>query len=368
MDYEEGAIHRFAKYFICLLFTAFFCLILRAFSFLLLIAVMVLLSVTLIFYRGALEFSTLSIFITATMIAFSLIPSIWRNEMQALGRIIVYGGSVAGIFSIIELTFLAPLFSSIWASTQSIRSVSTLYNPNNLGLYSGACLILLSFLGFRPIVFAVCGALISFSFISSGSRTAWVALFAVIVQQLFTSSALRRKIVSITHRKIIAIISLIVLFAIILNGLQFSQPQNLEIEIANRGADLHTGSIRLNNFLDFIKSIDASILLPDLIGKRTNFIQDNFYLAIFNSFGIIGLIILITFYTMHFRLRKLRIPELMPWSLVFLFYLVSGLSGSQLNSFPNNQLFFLSLGAIFVFNNPLKTKNERTLTKGSCQI
>jgi hypothetical protein len=351
IDYNEGTVHRVAKYIIWIMFTTLFCLIIRAYSFWTAISMIALVSVTLFVYSGEVELSALSLFITATAISFSLVPSIWKNEMVAIGRVVIYGGVVVGFFSLVELTVLAPLFSQIWASTESIRSVSTLYNPNNLGLYSGACLILLPFLGLSIGRCVCCGALIGVSFITSGSRTAWVALFLVACYTFITSRIFRRQVTKIIYTsRFILMLLLVSLVAIVLSYV-WLQSHHLNVETANRGLDLHTGFVRLNSYSQFISSIDVSILLPDINEERTNWIQDNFYLVMINSFGIIGLFMLFLLVTTHFSLRGACAPELRAWRYVFSFYLIAGLACSQLNSFPNNQLFFISCGSVFAFKN-----------------
>lgn len=350
MGYEEGTLHKTVKYVICVFFTVAFCVLSRAYSLLLIIALMVVLSVLLVLYRGAIEISTLSILITATMIAYALVPSIWETDLRRIGRIAVYAGAVVGVFSITEMTVLAPLFESTWASTGSVRSVSTQLNPNNLGLYTGACLILLPFLGLRPLALSVCGVLIVFAFVASGSRTAWVAIVAVIGYQFLASAVFRSTVIRLMRRHLLRLIFPVVTFTVIFTAYQAFHSQPATIEIVNRGADLYTASIRWDNLIRFINAIDMWILLPDLTGERADFIQDNFYLVVLNSFGAVGVMMFLAFFATHFSLRKSTNPDMSPWKFVFAFYMVAGLSGSQLNSFPNNQLFFLSLGAVYVFD------------------
>ena len=358
LGYEEGTLHKTIKYAICVFFTIVLCLISRAYSMLLLIFLVMLLVMLIVMDRGVIDISTLSILITATMISYALVPSIWEYDMRRIGRITVYTGAAIGVFSIIEMTILAPLFESIWASTGSIRSVSTLFNPSNLGLYSGACLLLLPFLGLRPINQFVCGGLIFYAFVMSGSRTAWVALTTVMAYQFFVSTVFRGNVIRLLRRNlfrlIVSLVALIFLFTVVS---AFNSPL-VEIEIVNRGADLYTASIRWDNFIRFINAIDTSLLIPDINGQRTDFVHDNFYLVILNSFGVIGLLMFFAIFSIHFSLRKSKDLDMFAWKLVFAFYMVAGLSGSQLNSFPNNQLFFLSLGAVYVLNMRFLRKNS----------
>jgi hypothetical protein len=62
---------------------------------------------------------------------------------------------------------------------------------------------------------------------------------------------------------------------------------------------------------------------------------------------VYGLQLFLAFFATHFSPMRKPSPELFPCKLVSLFYMISGLSGSQLNSLPNNQLFLLSMGALW---------------------
>ncbi len=350
MGYEEGVLHKFIKYVICIFFTIAFGILSRAYSLLLIIALMMVLSVLLVLNRGSIEISALSILITASMIAFVLVPSIWETDLRGIGRVTVYVGAVVGVFSIIELTVLATLFESFWASTGSIRSASTLFNPNNLGLYAGACLILVPYLGLRLVPLSVCVILIFFAFAASGSRTAWLSLLMVVGYNFFVSKHFRSTVIRGLSRHSMRIFILVAATALMFTSYQVFRDSPPDIEVVHRGVDLYTASIRWSNFVSFINALDLWIMLPDFSGERSEFIQDNFYLVFLNSFGIIGVILFMSFFATHFSLRTSVNQDMIPWRLVFAFYMVSGLSGSHLNSFPNNQLFFLSMGAIFVLD------------------
>jgi len=350
MGYDEGVLHKTVKYVICVFFTLALCLVGRAYSMLLGIMLMILMSILLVMNRGGLEISTLSILITAAMVSFALVPTIWETELRRIARIAVYAGTLVGVFSVLELTILAHLFESYWTSTNAIRSISTMFNPNNLGMYTGACLLLLPFIGLRPIPMSVCGALICFALIASGSRTAWVSAMVVLGYQFLTSKNLRISIIRLIRHHTLHLILPAIAFAAVTAAYQVFNTEMPEIEVANRGADLYTASVRVDNFIHFIKAIDIGIFLPDLVGQRADFIQDNLYLVVLNSFGVIGIIMFLIFFFTHFSLRNSTNPDMAPWKLIFAFYMLSGMGGSPLNSFPNNQMFFLSLGAVFALN------------------
>lgn len=362
MGYDEGTVHKVLKYFACMTLSIYFCLAARAYLLLIFCTLMLLIAGYFAIDHGGLAISTLSIMVVGTMMPFMLILKLWEDRLLMIGRAIVLCGALVGIFSVIEITLLTSLFESAWASSGSIRSISTLFNPNNLGLYVGVALLLLPYMQLRAIWTAVCGALLMFSLVSSGSRTAWVSLAIVLIYALIVSADARARVSGLLRRHLSQLIWTAVVLAVIyaIYATLSIQPE-VEIQVVNRGADLYTASIRWDNFLSFLSQIDAGLLLPDMTSKRADFIQDNFYLVALNSFGVIGLLLLFAFLATHFSPWRNLSPDLFPWKLVFVFYMVSGLSGSQLNSFPNNQLFFLSMGSIWIY----RTSFGRTRAAGS---
>lgn len=348
LGYDEGTLHKTLKYIACAALSFCFCIIARAWSMLAACALLLVVAGFLMLDRGSLEIATLSIMTTATMLPFALVPALWEERLRTLGRVMVFCGAVVGVFSIVELTVLSALFEAAWGYTGAIRSVSTLFNPNNLGLYVSVCLLLLPYMKLRPLWLALCGGLLLFALVASGSRTAWVALVVVLGYEVMTNAQYRNRlgIAVRRHAREIFFIGLALAAAYTVYQLFKELP---DIEVRYRGTDLYTANIRLENFLTFLDLVDASILVPDFRGVRADLIQDSFYLIVLNSFGIIGLLLLTAFLVTHFSPSRSRHPDLIPWRMIFAFYMVSGLSGSQLNSFPNNQIFFLSMGALWVY-------------------
>ncbi len=347
LGYDVGVLHKALKYFACLALSAYFCLAARAYSLLLFCVLMLLLASALIIDRGALEIATLSIMVVGTMFPFILVPSLWEDCLLLIGRVIVLCGATLGVLSVVELTMLAPLFEFQWGLSGSIRSISTLFNPNNLGLYVGVSLVLLPYMQLKTLMTALCGALLMFALVVSGSRTAWVSILVVLIYALIVSAEARKQLLGL-HRHLPQILLTGVVFMIVYAiYLIFSTPP--DFEITHRGADLYTVSLRWSNLLNFLNLADWGLLFPDVQGERASFIQDNFYLVVLNSFGIIGLLAFLLFLATHFSPWRNSNPNLFPWKLIFVFYMVSGLSGSQLNSFPNNQLFFMSMGAFWIY-------------------
>lgn len=348
LGYDEGTLHKALKYFVCFVLSLYFCFAARAWGLLFFSGFLLLLAAFLVIDGRGMEITSVSFMVVGTMAPFILIPKLWGDHLLLIGRVIVVCGAMVGVFSVIEMTLLTSLFESAWASTGSIRSISTLFNPNNLGLYVGAALVLLPYMQLKTFWTLFCSALLMFSLVASGSRTAWVSLVVVVIYALITSASARARLSkAVFHRLPQLLMVGALLFCSYFIYIVFSIPT--DIEVSNRGADLYTASIRWNNFLTFLDLLDSSVLFPDVTGARTDYIQDNFYLVVFNSFGVIGTLLLFFFCVTHFSPVRQKNSNLFPWKLVFIFYMVSGLSGSQLNSFPNNQMFFLSMGAIWIY-------------------
>jgi hypothetical protein len=276
---------------------------------------------------------------------------IHHDKSRDISRTIVLSGFIVGVFSILELTIFSENLIGYWAVTGGVRSISTLFNPNNLGLYLGVCLLMLALTGYSKRNLVIIGLPILFGFLMSGSRTAWVSFFATFVFLSLTrgsAGSLLRRVLFRNFYLLTVLTALIAIFVIFLPiMLQILELDHILSE--NRGVDFYTADIRLQNFFAYISSLNFMSLFPDFLDERSGFIQDNLYLIVFNSTGIFGLILLIIFFMVAFR-RNFYIPKIDAtiWGAVIFYYLISGLSGSFLNSFPNNQLFFLALGAILI--------------------
>jgi hypothetical protein len=348
MGYDEGTLHKTLKYFACLLLSVYFCFAARAWGLLFFSGSLVLLAAFFAINGGGLQVATVSFMVVGTMIPFILTPKLWGGNLLLIGRVIVVCGALVGVFSVIEMTLLTSLFESAWASHGSIRSISTLFNPNNLGLYAGAALLLLPYMQLKTIWTSLCSALLLFSLVASGSRTAWVSLVIVLIYALMASPNARARLLKwVFHRLPQLLIPGLMLVSIYVVYIIYRVPT--DIELTTRGVDLYSASIRWENFLTFLSLIDGSVFFPDITGVRDDYITDSFYLVVLNSFGVIGVLVFFLFWITHFSLIRNKNPDLFPWRLVFIFYMVSGMSGSQLNSFPNNQMFFLSMGAVWIY-------------------
>lgn len=346
LDVEEGFTHKFVKYVVCAALSA--SLIARsrdvgtaAFVFILTGVLAAHLGT-----GGPPNLFATSVLAMLTMVGFSCLLTVFPHATRGLARTVVWSGALVGIFSMIELTVLAEKFIPYWAATGGVRSIATLFNPNNLGMYAGAALLLMPWAQLtRRSGVCLCIPL-CFALIASGSRTAWIALAACLLVLLASSNGAARRLrcAMVRYRMAILIVLGLVLAAALAVA---SLLEQTGIESENRGANLLTASIRWTNFVAYIDALGWHSLLPDTLDKQAHLIQDNVYLVVFNVLGGLGLLLSIAMLaTLTRPQRKVPREDRAAWRLLMVYFLVSGLSGTFLNSFPNNQLFFIALGGL----------------------
>lgn len=346
VDYAEGTNHKIIKYVVCLAFSIYLLCKARRFGMLFIALAILAIAGLLVVTHGALVLSMLVWVTLGSMGGFVAVFQVWKDKADRIAAWIVYSAVVVGIFSIIELSLLSAVLASYWASTGAIRSVSTMFNPNNLGMYTGAALIFLPFIPGTRLFKSLMALPIIFALVASGSRTAWVALAVVVPLMLLADADIRDHSLRYLRRHAVSVTGAAVLCVLLITAVKVEDAD--QYDGAYRGADLYTASIRVENFMTYVGSLDWTILLPDLGDVRTHLIQDNFYLVALSGFGLIPLLVLGVFFLSQHTLYRHADPHNRLWRWVFVYYMISGLSGSFLNSFPNNQLFFIAMGAFFV--------------------
>ncbi len=347
LNYEEGFYHKAAKYIFCTIISVYVIHHTKNYILGLLCVILGLFAAAPLMTGEALGVSAVSMLIIATMSGWVGLLQAYQGNIALISRTIILSGIVVAAFSAVEVTVLSLLFESYWRSTGGMRSISTLFNPNNMGLYIGTCIILLMFDKMGLARKLCLGCFLAFPFFASGSRTAWLALAGALLLSAIFSPRLRCRVLRLGMGNLAALVTLAVAVCggVVVYNIMTA---DVDIESVNRGVDLYTASIRWENFIKFIYEVDLSIILPDIYKVREGLVQDNFYLMMINSLGLIMLSILIMFLALIFDFRKNVSDGVFPWVIILFYYLISGFSGSFLNSFPNNQLFFLSAGAVLV--------------------
>ena len=347
-ELEEGFGHKLAKYLISIFFSFFFLIKSSAYFFAIGPIFFIFLAALLVFANDQVGVASITALTVGSMLGYIATFESWKNSAEDIARVVVFSGFVVGLFSVLEFLFFSENFHSYWLATGGMRSISTMFNPNNLGLYVGACLILYAVAGFSGAFGGLVVFFLIFALISSGSRTAWVSLALVFIASVASDLDLRRALFVRIKKRFLLFILFVVLVLVGINYIFLLAPSE-QYESTHRGMDMYTASIRMENFILYFEKLDWSIVLPDWLGVRDAFVQDNVFLSVLNSFGLLlcmvtGIIILAS---RNFLLKS-RDPVSKAWRWVVVYYFVSGLSGSFINSFPNNQLFFIALGAFIV--------------------
>lgn len=280
-----------------------------------------------------------------------LLPSCSSLEIDLLIKFIILSCVIVGLFSIYEIFFLQDLFKTHWARTGGMRSISTMFNPNNLGQYLCAGLIFILFSDYKRNIKFILMIPILFGIVMSGSRTAWFSIILLIIPSTIASILLYKSLNYTIFTKqrlfnIIIAISIILTISILLPAVSI-QPTSHPIEI--RKVDLYTANIRLEHFREYILGMNADILFPDYSGSKNILIGDNSFLVIINSFGLLLCLSLMTVFLLLFQFNRPKSKDnAVVWMYILFYYIISGSAEANIYSFPNNQLLFISLGSIFI--------------------
>lgn len=311
------------------------------------IASMMLLAVaaTLVLLNGSLSISAVTLLSNAAFLGFILLIRVLDGSVSRLTSVLIWSGVLVSLGSIVELTLLRGNLLTYWSQTGGVRSISTLLNPNNLGLYQGACLTLWGYMFNKGRASLFPGVILMFSLVASGSRTAMVAMMLMAVvavvwdRSIFAAIKARVKAHAIAFF-CLATAGIVSVFAVD----SISATEN--IESYKRGTDLHTLELRAKFANRFIEASDWTLLAPDIHRIREVFVQDNAFLSLLNSHGfiVVGMLCWLLI-TIPRQITQADPEDLWAYRHLLVFYLVSGLSNSFLNSFPNNQLFFIAIGA-----------------------
>ncbi|EJH2659235.1 O-antigen polymerase [Salmonella enterica] len=358
LKYNEDLTQKFIKYAICFIISFFILFNSKRVKFLGASLFFIILSVASVVIGNVVTVYATTMLIIATMIGFSQIILYFSNDMSKINMVLLWTGVIVGTISVLELTVFYDYMVSYWISTGGIRSISSLLNPTNSGAYSA--IIILIALGinirskFKKTLFVLMPMI---TLISSGSRTAWLSLALTLLLTVFFNDQASIRL----RKKILAIAGIGAICGVLYAAFYMSNISGIQSQY--RGLDTYTASIRVENFITYINSIDLGMLLPDFLDKNINLISDNFYLVLLNYFGIIGfyivflISILLFYYNVQIKdFNKIIDENIAVWRVIFIYFLISGLSNSFISSFPVNQLFFISCG-YYVYKYNLIKKN-----------
>lgn len=345
---SEDFFSRIIKYLVSFgfLVAAFF--IFRLYSLLILVAFfsVVLLLLILLWILGYSVFTQMSlllIFISFSGLVY-FFQCLEQSDVEIILDSLVLSAFVVSIISFYEYFFMWPVLGEYWLATGGYRSVSTLLNPNNLGMYLGAALVVVSlrdrfhFL-FRTLLFVV----IFLALIMSGSRTALVSLIVPVSLGLLFSQGFKVKVTAFLLYGVFFFCLIVAMFVFVLvDGVP---------DPSSRISDTYTASLRIEKYITYVTSIDTSYLLPDFIGERSYYVSESSYFYFINTFGIILLLFWLLVFSFLFRLRLASYgagSASRVLKFLVLYYLIAFLFENMLASFPNNQLFFFALGSVLI--------------------
>jgi hypothetical protein len=356
LDYSSGVLHKVFKYLFAGGFSILLAFALGCYRTALTAILLLSIAVGSYFINDGLISSNITFIILGSFLGFTLLIPMFQERLDMLIRVIVLTGVLTAVISMLEVVLLRDILREYWAQTGGIRSVSTLLNPNNLGLYQGACLILWGYSFHKHQAPMYPGPLLASALVASGSRTAVVALLATTLVALIVDRNLLSSIRSDWRRHARALVLLVIAsFATLIYTDNAGEAE--EIVELHRGTDLHTLKLRGESAQLFFSNVDYKIIAPDIKGERAKLVQDNAYLSVINSLGLVLTAALM--YSLATRTRReIHCPPhaIASFRYLVVFYLISGFANSFIDSFPNNQLFFIALGAWLIKSQPHQTR------------
>ncbi|EBF1269075.1 O-antigen polymerase, partial [Salmonella enterica] len=334
LKYNEDLTQKFIKYAVCFIISIYILINNKRVKYLWASFFFIILSVASVVIDSVVTVYATTMLIIATMLGFSQIIVYLSNDMSRINIVLLWTGVIVGTISVLELTVFYDYMVSYWISTGGIRSISSLLNPTNSGAYS-AIIILIALATniknkFRKSLFVLMPMI---TLISSGSRTAWLSLALTLLLTVLlndkASIRLRKKILAVAGIGAICGLLYVVFY---MNATSSIQSQY-------RGLDTYTASIRIENFISYINSIDLCMLFPDFFDKNIILISDNFYLVLLNYFGIIGFYIILLMSMLLFYcnvqikdFNDIINEDIAIWRVIFIYFLISGFSNSFISS------------------------------------
>lgn len=343
VDRSESLVHKAFKYSAALLLSVIFLLLDRKKSLLSLYVVIVflLLAFELSWFFGydvIFGLDVLVIFLSFVGLA-SLASSLDAFQVKSLVRTVVVSAAIVASVSYVEYMFFESVLGDYWRNTGGFRSISTLLNPNNLGLFLGYALILLMFgRVFSPAVALTFFLVISGALFMTGSRTAWLSvIFALAIGWVCRGGG---RISSSAAVKLFVVLAILILLSLAVYFVQI-------VPLPDRVTDMYTAFLRLEKYIGYIVGIDATYLLPDVDLYRIELVSESAYFHFFNSLGLLAgfVIVLALIYFTHFRAGRLFMnSQFRCFDVAVFYYAFAMLFENVLMSFPNNQFLFVSVG------------------------
>lgn len=344
-QYSANELHKGLKYVTGLALSAWLAWALCIHRIIIASGILLAIAALVILLNDTLSPSAVTLISNAAFVGFVLFIRLADRGVDRLTSVLIWSGVMVGIFSIVELGVLRNNLLTYWGQTGGVRSISTLLNPNNLGTYQGACLTLWAYMFNKGRASLPPGLIMMFSLVASGSRTAMVGMILMALIAVLWDKTIYAAIRARIKNHMLAFVGLMVAGLAAIYAVEMISELE-DIASFKRGADLHTLVLRQQVAARFADTADWTLVRPDLWGIREVFVQDNAFLSLLNSHGaIVAGLLLWLLVTLPRVAIQANVDYLQAYRHLSIFYLVSGLSNSFLNSFPNNQLFFIAAGA-----------------------
>lgn len=341
-SYEDSILSKVAKYVVVLSISVFFLVwsgsVIAPSIILFLLGVVV--SCYLFFPEYIYIYDSYVVIITMIGLC-SVLGVATSDNVIGLGRVIIFSGVLVSFIAVLEVCFLADLYAAYWAATGGVRAISTLLNPNNLGVYLGACLILCFVIPGAVFSKALSVVILTVGMYLSGSRTAWLS-FVIVFSLWFLNFGMGR--VTKASRLVFFMIS--VLAVLVCALIIYSQADNF-----GRLQDFTSASIRLDKYMMYLSGFNINYFFPDFDGARLFLVSESSYFLLINAFGLIGILLVILLIFIMFGFRVSMMPY---FPYLVLYYIIVFFFENMVNSFPNNQLFLLSLGSVLMLRSFVK--------------
>lgn len=263
-----------------------------------------------------------------------------EKQIASLVKATVISAVFVSSISYFEYYFMEPVLGDYWRNTGGFRSISTLLNPNNLGLFLGAAILMLLFGKEFAAPFKVIGfTIILGALLMTGSRTAWVSVTAAVTLGMLYRGNAKIHIWSFVNLGVLVPFILIAFAAVYSTGL-FSLPE--------RAVDMYTAALRLEKYFSYLLGVDITYLLPDFDLARIDVVSESAYFHFLNALGfvwagIVAISLLAFFYSGWLR-SLFTVSRYRCFDILVFYYCVAMAFENVLMSFPNNQLIFISFG------------------------
>lgn len=244
-------------------------------------------------------------------------------------RVLIFSGFLVSLLSIYQYLFLQNIYFDYWRKIGAVRLNSSLLNPNNMGVFVSACFLLLLVSIEAFVVKLMLAPFFIFSIVMSGSRTAILAFLVVFIVSKASTFC-------VTYLK--SVVFLFCSVVVFILTLFFYYKGYGEV----RAFDFSSDGGRLSMQMDFISGFDLSYFYPDFHSERYLLIQESSYLMLLNSIGVIGILFLLLFFVVFYRVEVKDTK----FKTLFYYYIIVLFMSNFLNSYPNNLLFFISLGCL----------------------